>query len=68
MNKSLSFNNSTANSLLIKQLGIISTGTEETLLNITLEWIPQKDFPGIVLEDDILLSDFLRLLLLVKVD
>ena len=60
MNKSLSFNNSTANSLLIKQLGIISTGTEETLLNITLEWIPQKYFPGIVLEDDILLSDFFK--------
>ena len=57
-NKSLFCNNSTANELLSKKLGITTTGREGTLLDITSKWIPQNYFPGIVLEDDILLTDF----------
>ena len=67
-NEWLFFNNSTANELLSKQLGITTTGREGTLLYITSEWMLQNDFTAIVLEDDILLSDFFNLSVLLKAD
>ena len=56
--ESLFCNNSTANKLLSKQLGITTIGREGTLLDIASEWMLQNEFPGIVLENDILLLDF----------
>ena len=38
-------------------MGITTIGREGTLLDITSEWMLQNEFPGIVLEDDILLLD-----------
>ena len=68
MKKSLLFNNSTENSLIIKHLRIMTTRTECTWLDITSEGSPQTDFHGINLGDDKLLSPLLIQSLLLKLD
>ena len=67
-NESLFCNNSTANGLLSKQSWTTTTGREGTVLDITSKLILQNDFPGILLEDDILSSDISNLSLLFKDD